>query len=193
MLNISQIRQPQPSPLQAKPAKNPLERPLSGTFSGPPKRPMALMQITPGCWPADLQDNAWSIINTKCTRCHGTDGPWLDSSGVWHPFPPDSLLGFQNTKAEVGNLDLRTFTSMRQGGNRGPAVVPGNSSRSLIYRFTSLLISVPPTEADLQALDALDMEFPRMAVLMPPYPNALQPAEIAALKDWIEAGCPMVK
>jgi Planctomycete cytochrome C len=181
-LNIAQIRQPQPSALQAKPARNPLERPMSGPFSGPPKRAMAIMQITSACWPADLQDNAWSIISTKCTRCHGETGP-----------PPDTLLTFQNIKGELGNLDLRTFASMRTGGNRGPAVVPGNSAASLIYRFTSLLISIPPTEADVQALDALDLQFPRMAVLMPPYPMALQPVEIAALKDWIDAGCPMVR
>ncbi len=147
--------------------------------------------LSPNCWPVELHANAWSILNTKCTRCHGTDGPWLDSSGVWHPFPTDSLLGFQNTRGEVGNLDLRTFQSMRTGGNRGPAVVPGDSSRSLIYRFTSLLISVPPTQDDVAALDGLDVDFPPAAVLMPPYPYSLSPAESAALKDWIDAGCPM--
>ncbi len=151
--------------------------------------PQAPLSIN--CWPVVLQTNAWSILTTKCTRCHGTDGPWLDSSGVWHPFPADSLLGFANTRGEVGNLDLRTFQSMRTGGNRGPAVVPGNSAASLIYRFTSLLISVPPTEADVAALDALDVDFPPAAVLMPPYPYSLSPAESAALKAWIDAGCPM--
>jgi hypothetical protein len=188
-LDVGQIRFPVQTLAQPKPRRV-INSPMSGPFSPKKAATMAaLVPLSSNCWPLDLQTNAWSVINTNCTRCHGND-----------LVPGDVHL--------VDGLDLRTFQSMRTGGNRGPAVIPGDSGHSLIYLFTSLLVSVPPTVADVQALDALDTfvdTFTRTvpspsgngyesgAVLMPPYPLALQPAEIAALKAWIDTGCPLRK
>lgn len=182
-LDIGQVRFPVQTLAQPKP-RHVINSPMSGPFSPKKAATMAaLIPLSSNCWPLDLETNAWSVINTNCTRCHGETGP-----------PPDTLLTFQAIRGEVGNLDLRTFQTMRAGGNRGPAVIPGDSAHSLIYLFTSLLISVPPTVADVQALDVLDAQVaPLTAVLMPPYPLALQAAEIAALKAWIDSGCPLGK
>jgi hypothetical protein len=181
-LDIGQIRFPVQTVAAPKPRRV-IHSEMLGPFSPKKAATMAaLFPLSSNCWPVDLETNAWSVINTNCTRCHGETGP-----------PPDTLLTFQAIRGEVGNLDLRTFQTMRTGGNRGPAVIPGDSAHSLIYLFTSLLISVPPTVADVQALDALDAQLNGIAVLMPPYPLPLQSAEIAALKAWIDAGCPMAK
>jgi hypothetical protein len=180
-LDVAQLRFP--VQIAASPQlKRVINSPMSGPFSLKKAATMAaLIPLSSNCWPVDLQTNAWSVINTNCTRCHGETGP-----------PPDTLLTFQAIRGELGNLDLRTFPAMRTGGNRGPAVIPGDSAHSLIYLFTSLLMSVPPTMGDVQALDAL-AQVRGNAVLMPPYPLALRSAEIAALKAWIDSGCPLGK
>ncbi len=68
-----------------------------------------------------------------------------------------------------GELDLRTREAMLRGGKSGPALVPGRALASLIY----------------QAVRRTDER------VMPPRERpALEPAEIAALKTWIEAGAP---
>jgi cytochrome c553 len=69
----------------------------------------------------------------------------------------------------MSDLDLRTTETMLKGGKRGPAVTPGNAGASLLYRAVR-------REGDLQ---------------MPPGKDALTPAEITALRDWIDAGARM--
>ena len=68
--------------------------------------------------------------------------------------------------ARTSDLDLRTQASMLKGGRRGPAIVPGKADQSLLYTAVK-------REGDLQ---------------MPPGKSALTPAEIAILRDWINAG-----
>lgn len=55
------------------------------------------------CWAADLGRAGRSIINTRCTRCHGNDLRPGDVSGV-------------------GGLDLRTRAGLAKGGSRGSAI-----------------------------------------------------------------------
>jgi Malectin domain len=150
---------------------------------------------------------ARSIIDDKCTRCHGVDGPWLDTAGVWHPFPSDSLLGFANTRKEVGDLDLRTRASILQGGSRGPAIIPKNGAASRMYRYAAFLPAVPPTLADVARLNAANGDLKQM----PPYAYGisadptgeaidrflslsptveLTPRQLAAVKFWIDLGAP---
>jgi hypothetical protein len=62
-------------------------------------------------------------------------------------------------------LDIRAVESIRKGGTRGPALVPGNASASLIYRAVS---GAGP-------------------VRMPPG-AALPQAEVDAIRAWIDAG-----
>ena len=82
------------------------------------------------------------LLQSKCFQCHG-----------------EAL--------KMGNLDLRTRESSLKGGDKGPALLPGDADHSLlIHRVTGQVAPKMP---------------------MPPMP-ALTEAEIAVLKDWINQG-----
>lgn len=69
----------------------------------------------------------------------------------------------------MSNLDLRTREGMLKGGTHGPALVPGDAERSLLYqRIAGLQLPLMP---------------------MPPV-QALNPREIGLIKDWINQGAP---
>lgn len=118
------------------------------------------------CWPVDLSRQAFSVINSNCTRCHGND------------LVPGKVGG-------VGNLDLRSRAAMIRGGNRGPAMRPGNTrldgSGSLILWF------VTPRTGPERSVSPVDEP-----LSMPPYPFELTPADIEAIRAWISAGAPEV-
>jgi hypothetical protein len=86
---------------------------------------------------ADIQP----LLAEKCLTCHG-----------------DAL--------KLSRLDLRTRDSALTGGNRGPALVPGNAEQSRIYRHVAGLEQ--PT--------------------MPMQGTPLTAAEIATVKRWIDEG-----
>jgi len=68
---------------------------------------------------------------------------------------------------QMSKLDLRTREGILKGGEKGPAVVPGNADASLLYkRITGQQQPLMP---------------------MPPVP-ALNPKEIALVKEWIDQG-----
>ena len=68
---------------------------------------------------------------------------------------------------QMSKLDLRTRDGMLKGGDKGPALVPGDAEASPMYkRVAGLLQPIMP---------------------MPPVPP-LSPREIAVLKDWINQG-----
>src|SRR5258705_4231817 len=67
--------------------------------------------------------------------------------------------------ARMSDLDMRERGSILKGGKRGPAVVPRNAEGSLLYKAVK-------REGELQ---------------MPPGKAPLSPAEVAALRDWINA------
>ena len=94
----------------------------------------------PACFAADGADAARQILDKNCVGCHGP--------------------------AKMGGLDLRERASLLKGGKRGPAVVPGDASASLLYRAVR-------REGDLQ---------------MPPGKNGLAAAEVETLKAWIDSG-----
>jgi hypothetical protein len=85
------------------------------------------------------------MLKEKCLGCHG-----------------------EGTKLE-GDLDLRTRAAMLEGGSNGPALVPGEPGKSLLYQAVLRQgdLVMPPKEA-----------------------NKLTAEELAALKTWIEAGAP---
>jgi len=133
-----------------------------------------------------LSAAAWDVINTRCVRCHGGD------------ITPDV--------SGVGNLDLRTRSSILAGGNRGPAMTPRVPNTSLIYLFVSLwtkntplfssypgLISFPPSVAQVTDLNNLDARTQSLGlglpVLMPPF-NPLDVTEVNTIRLWISAGAP---
>jgi Planctomycete cytochrome C len=67
----------------------------------------------------------------------------------------------------MSKLDLRTRDAMLKGGEKGPALVPGNAEASPLYRRVS------------------GLQQPVMP--MAPVPG-LTAREIAVLKDWIDQG-----
>ena len=84
------------------------------------------------------------ILEQKCFQCHS-----------------------ENLK--MSNLDLRTRASMLKGGDKGPAIVPGNAEGSAIYRRI------------------VGLETPKMPMApMPP----LSEKEMVVLKTWIDQGAP---
>ena len=86
-----------------------------------------------------FRERIWPVLEAKCLSCHG--------------------------EAKISGFDLRTRNDLMKGGSRGPAVVPGNAEKSLLY------------DAILQ----------RGQLSMPPS-DKLAPEEIAAIKDWINEG-----
>src|SRR5262245_49735837 len=56
---------------------------------------------------AQIEEQARAILEKKCVQCHGA----VVTSG----------------------LDLRTREAILKGGARGPAAVPGDTTRSLLY------------------------------------------------------------
>ncbi len=75
-------------------------------------------------------------------------------------------------KLQMSNLSLANRAAMLKGGDHGPAIVPGKAASSLLYqRITG---EVQP------------------AMPMAPLPK-LTAEEIAAVKDWIDAGAPLAE
>jgi hypothetical protein len=89
-----------------------------------------------------VEASARSILDSKCVVCHG--------------------------KTRMSDLDLRDIKTTVAGGKRGPAIVPGKASESLLYKAVK-------REGDLQ---------------MPPGKISLTAAEVKILGDWIDAGAP---
>src|SRR5499426_858881 len=88
--------------------------------------------------PSDKE--AFSILKQKCLQCHGE-------------------------AVRMSGLDLRTLETIMKGGEKGPAIVPGNAEASLLYRRVT----------------GLDKPMMPMAPLPP-----LTQQEIAVLKSWID-------
>src|SRR5215831_4194327 len=86
------------------------------------------------------EKSARNILDTKCAGCHG--------------------------RAQMSGLDVRDRTTILKGGSRGPAIVPGNAEKSLLFRAVR-------RDGDLQ---------------MPPGKSALTAVEVAAIRDWINGG-----
>jgi mono/diheme cytochrome c family protein len=83
---------------------------------------------------------AQKILATNCYSCHG--------------------------EAKMAGLDLRDQTALLKGGKRGPAVVPGHSSDSLLYQAIM-------RTGELK---------------MPPGKSGLSPADIRVIAQWIDGG-----
>jgi cytochrome c553 len=90
--------------------------------------------------PAAQEEAARKILQSQCATCHGA--------------------------SKMANLDLRDRASILKGGDRGPALVPGNPQASLLYQA-------------VQRTGSLQM---------PPGKKALSPADVTVLKEWIESG-----
>jgi uncharacterized protein DUF1553/uncharacterized protein DUF1549/cytochrome c len=104
--------------------------------------PLALLQLVSPSVAQSSDDGAVSLLQRRCLQCHGET---LQMSG----------------------LDLRTREALLKGGDKGPAIVPGNAEASRAYRRVA------------------GMEQPLMPMApMPP----LSSEEVAVLRDWINQG-----
>jgi|HubBroStandDraft_6_1064221.scaffolds.fasta_scaffold10288_2 mono/diheme cytochrome c family protein len=90
---------------------------------------------------AVLANRAQALLKAKCVRCHGEN------------------------RQESG-LDLRSRESILKGGESGPALIPGQSDESLVFKRVRAG-EMPPRNA-----------------------GRLLPEEIATLQQWIAAGAP---
>lgn len=112
--------------------------------------------------------DGFSLIQAKCSRCHGNDLVAGQVDGV-------------------GGLDLRTKESMLAGGNRGPALIPGDPDNSLIYRFAARRqwpeLASDSAEAFARMID------PSEDLAMPPF-YPLSDSDRQVIRDWISAGAP---
>ena len=90
----------------------------------------------------DLPRQAMEILATNCSGCHGG-------------------------AMQMSRLDLRTRASMLAGGERGPALVPGDASKSRLYRA------------------AAHLDQPNM-----PPGKELPDWQLVVLRRWIETGAP---
>ena len=93
-------------------------------------------------WQDTLPQQARAILEANCVSCHGP--------------------------AQMSGLDLRTREAMLKGGNRGPALIPGQAYRSPLY------------------LAAAHQQEPRM----PPEQDPLSAQDLAVLRKWIDRGAP---
>lgn len=103
---------------------------------------LALLRLAPLAVAQSSHDHAISILQQRCLQCHGET---LQMSG----------------------LDVRTRQALLKGGDKGPAIVPGNAEASRAYRRVA------------------GMEQPAMP--MAPLP-ALSSDELAVFKAWIDQG-----
>jgi hypothetical protein len=81
------------------------------------------------------------------------------------PILEKHCLGCHNEELKNGNISFLDRDSLLRGGTRGPAIIPGDPSKSL-------LLAALRHEGELQ---------------MPPGPK-LPSKEIAVLKQWIKRG-----
>jgi cytochrome c553 len=89
---------------------------------------------------APLEQSAQEILAKNCYSCHG--------------------------ETKMSALDMRQMPTILQGGARGPALVPGRSSESLLYKAIS---------------GASELK-------MPPGKKALPPDAVRTIANWIDAG-----
>jgi len=82
-----------------------------------------------------------ALLKSRCVACH-------------------------NPQTTQGKLDLTTREAAVRGGERGAAILPGNSRDSLLYQLAAH----------------------QLQPAMPPAGNALTPEELKALAAWIDAG-----
>src|SRR5258708_11332442 len=92
--------------------------------------------------PVSFRSDVAPILEKKCVSCHG-------------PAQQMSLL------------DLSSRSAALKGGQKGPAIIPGDADGSLFYRRI--------TGQDQPAM---------------PLGGKLTPAEIATVRKWIDAGAP---
>jgi hypothetical protein len=94
--------------------------------------------------------------------------PAQDLAERAHAVLAKNCLGCHSTAAKLSGLDLSTRQAALQGGHAGPALVPGDAAASRLYKAVARLSGVPAM----------------------PAAKPLSLADVATLKEWIDAGAP---
>ncbi|HEY1380275.1 MAG TPA: PSD1 and planctomycete cytochrome C domain-containing protein [Gemmataceae bacterium] len=108
---------------------------------------LACPAAAPAAGSVDYIRDVRPILAKNCYQCHGL-------------------------KAQKAGLRVDTVAALKEGGDSGPAVVPGKSADSLLIRAVTGADGVTP---------------------MPLKRPALSAAQVATLKAWIDAGAPAPK
>ena len=90
---------------------------------------MLWWQGVPSLAQPSLEQKARKILADNCEGCHG--------------------------QAQMSGLDLRSLETLRKGGKRGPAIVPGHGSESLLFRAVAQNgdVKMPPGKGPLSVAD----------------------------------------
>src|SRR5688572_19471045 len=112
-----------------------------------PSRPLCLILLVAAgpvaaADPPSFATDVQPLLQAKCAECHGG-------------------------KARKADLDLTTPTGIRKGGETGPAIVPGQPDKSLLFEKVHSG-AMPPRKA-----------------------NRLSAADVETLRHWIAAGAAM--
>jgi hypothetical protein len=99
-------------------------------------------RLAPAADPVDFDRDIWPIFESRCLTCHGP-------------------------KQQKSSLRLDSRSKLLTGGDTGPALVPGDASKSLLIE----LVTAAADEGR-----------------MPPEGDPLTPAQIDLLKRWIQDG-----
>jgi hypothetical protein len=101
---------------------------------------------------------------------------WIDQGAIWEtpisfaqsiqPIMTRTCWTCHGASLQLSQLDLRTRDSALKGGAHGPVIVPGNAEQSKLYRLVAGLENI-----------TMPLEGPK-----------LTPAEISAVKTWIDQG-----
>lgn len=111
---------------------------------------------------------AWSmaVLVTAQNAAPGAQPAPVSFANDIQPILQDACWQCHGEAVKLSQLDLRTRDSALQGGAHGAAIVPGNAEQSRLYRMVAGL----------------------EAITMPMEGEPLTPAQVAALKDWIDQG-----
>ena len=109
--------------------------------------PFVIGSASASAAPVDFAKDIYPVLRKNCLACH-------------------------NTTKSKANLNLESPQTMLKGGDGGPAIVPGKSAESLLYKASAHLdedTAMPPRGNKVDAV-------------------ALTPDQLAALKSWIDEG-----
>src|SRR3954454_14697971 len=84
----------------------------------------------------------------------------------------EKCLTCHGESSAMSGLVLTTRENLLKGGSRGPAIVPGKAAESLLYKAVSGTGEV---------------------LRMPPVGGGFPAADIAVIKEWLDAGAPWPK
>src|SRR5260370_31161812 len=134
------------------------------------------MQVEPipGAWGLSRGREFWmrlSLAVSAGVLLFSCAGIWADT-GAAVAILQEKCLACHGESSAMSGLVVTTRENLLKGGSRGPAIVPGKAAESLLYKAVSGSGEV---------------------LRMPPVGGGLPAADIAGIKEWLDAGAPWPK